>query len=346
MATALGGGLEMFAPAFDPFHRFAELARQEADQQLLGVNIGLAAEPAAHFGSDDTHLVFGDAQHGGGNGSEQVGNLGGGIKGQRSFGTLVISDGAARFHGVGDNTRLEHALFDDDFRLGEGLVDLAIFLFVNEGDVIGPLGMNGGRAGFEGLLRIGNSGEGRVVDFDTIGGVASQIGIGRDHDGHGMSGKIGAALGEDGVIGDAETREADAARNVADTIEIGAGEHGDDAGESKRGGGVNAVDPGGGIRAADDRREMHVGQFDVVEVCRGAGDHARIFLALDPLADVCGSFGGYRTHGVISSQWPRRRGRHLQCADSRCSGKDCLPGHVESLRRWGRDCARLTVAMP
>jgi len=248
--------------------------------------------------------VFGDTQHGGGNGSEQVGNLGGGIKRQCSFGTLVVSNGAARFHGVGDDTRLEHALFYDDVRFGECPVDLAIFLFVNEGDVIGPFGMNGGRAGFEGLFRIGNSREGCVVDFDTIGGVANQIGIGRDHDGHGMSGKIGAVLGEDGVIGDAEAREADAARNVADPIEIGAGKHGDDAGDSKRGACVNAVDPGGGIRAADDRREMHVGQFDVVEVDRCTGDHARIFLALDPLADVCGNFGGYGTQYVAPSGSP------------------------------------------
>ena len=158
MAAALGGGLKMFPSAFDPFDGYAELAGEEADEELFGVDVGLAAEAAADFGSNDAHFVLGDAENGGGDGAEEVGNLGGGVKGEGTIGAFVIADGAAGFHGIGDDAGLEHALFDDNLGIREGLVDFAVFVFMHEGDVIGPFGMDGRRTGGESFFRVGDGG--------------------------------------------------------------------------------------------------------------------------------------------------------------------------------------------
>lgn len=114
-----------------------------------------------------------------------------------------------------------------------------------------------------------------------------------------MAGEIDAPLGEDGVGRNAEAGEDNATRDVTDVVEIGPGEDGDDAGEGEGGGRVNAVDASGGVRTADDGREVHVGKFDVVEISGGAGHHARVFFAFDPLADVSGRFGSYWAHSSL-----------------------------------------------
>ena len=102
--------------------------------------------------------MFGDAKNGGGDGAEQVRNLRGRVKCKGAFGSFVVADGAAGFHGIGDDARLEHALLDDDLGISKGLIDFAIFVFVNEGDVVGPFGMDSGGTGREGFFGVGDSG--------------------------------------------------------------------------------------------------------------------------------------------------------------------------------------------
>ena len=116
-----------------------------------------------------------------------------------------------------------------------------------------------------------------------------------------MAGEIDAPLGEDGVGRDAEAGEDNATGDVTDVVEIGPGEDGDDAGEGEGGGGVDAVNAGGSVGTADDGREVHVGKFNVVEIGGGTSDHARVFFALDPFADVGGRFGSNWAHGFYPS---------------------------------------------
>ena len=69
---------------------------------------------------------------------------------------MPVGDDAAGFHGIGHQALAGDALLEDDVGFGEGFVDVAALLVEGEGDVVGPFGMHGGRAGGEGLFGIGD----------------------------------------------------------------------------------------------------------------------------------------------------------------------------------------------
>ena len=53
---------QVLAAPLDPAHRPAELARQESDQQVLGVDMALAAKAAADVERDAAHPRLGQTQ--------------------------------------------------------------------------------------------------------------------------------------------------------------------------------------------------------------------------------------------------------------------------------------------
>ncbi len=53
---------QMLAPLLDPAHRLAEPPGEKRDQQILRVDMALAAEPAADIGRDDAHPLLGEAE--------------------------------------------------------------------------------------------------------------------------------------------------------------------------------------------------------------------------------------------------------------------------------------------
>ena len=72
-----------------------------------------------------------------------------------------------------------------------------------------------------------------------------------------------------------------AADQIADLVvdDLLAGQHGDHARHLLAGGGVDALDLGVGVRAADELRIGHAVQADVVDVAALAGDETLVFLA-------------------------------------------------------------------
>ena len=77
----------------------------------------------------------------------------------------------------------------------------------------------------------------------------------------------------------------------AGLLEVGAGDHGQDARDLERLGRVDALDRGVGVGAADDVQPEHARQDDVVDVLARAADEARVLLALDRVAHAP-DFGG------------------------------------------------------
>ena len=53
LIAAMNGGRDVFAPAFDPFHRPSGFLREIAGQSVFGVEIDLGSKPAANFGRND-----------------------------------------------------------------------------------------------------------------------------------------------------------------------------------------------------------------------------------------------------------------------------------------------------
>ncbi len=90
-------GHEMLAPLLDPAHRPAEAAREERDQEILGVGVALAAEPAADIERDDAHALLGEAEGRGDLAAHPMHDLGRGPARHRPGARIVGADDAAAF---------------------------------------------------------------------------------------------------------------------------------------------------------------------------------------------------------------------------------------------------------
>ena len=99
------------------------------------------------------------------------------------------------------------------------------------------------------------------------------------------------ALEDDLVLGDRETlgdgvlvgdeRRRDRVRAATDRLEVGGGQHRDDAGHRLRRGGVDARDARVRVRAADDGHGQRARADQVLDVAPAAGDQARVLAAMD-----------------------------------------------------------------
>ena len=82
----------------------------------------------------------------------------------------------------------------DHVGVAECLVDVAALLVEGERDVVGPLGMHRRGAGRERLFGVGDGGQVFVIDFHQVGGVARDVAVRGDHDGHRMADVVDAVL--------------------------------------------------------------------------------------------------------------------------------------------------------
>src|SRR4029453_14676446 len=80
--AAVDGGLVVLAARLGPLDRLAELTGDDEGDDLLGVDVQLGAETAAHIGGDHPDLVFRHAGVQGDEDPDEVGNLRGGPDGR------------------------------------------------------------------------------------------------------------------------------------------------------------------------------------------------------------------------------------------------------------------------
>ena len=279
----------VLAARLDPFDRRAEAHGEVPDQRLLGVDVQLGAEAAADLRRDDPQLVLRHREHPGQQRPDQVRNLGRGPQRQRLFAGVIRRDHAARLDRHRRQPLVVEAVGNDPVGVLERGVDVAAAGDgVGVGDVrIERTGVGQRRAGFHRLFGVGHGGQRIVVDVDRVDRIARDVRIGRDHDRHGVADEVDAVARQDGVLGRLEIGNRGGARHqAARSVDVGAGQDGDDARDRARGGDVDASDARVRVRAAQDGRMEHPGQAQVVDVGRQPLDQARI---LDPLhrpADV------------------------------------------------------------
>ena len=106
-------------------------------------------------------------------------------------------------------------------------------------------------------------------------------------------------------------------------LQLLGGQHGAHARQRRRLAGVDALDPGMAIGAADEVAEQHAGQLDVVDIAAAALDEADILLALAGAADAA-----QRGFALFLGQWGR--GVHSAASLWRRAG-------------WRRVCTALTM---
>ena len=181
VAATLVVGEKDLAAASDPFDRTTDPFRRPRDQDVLGIDEILRAEPAADIGRDKTQPGRLDPESAGRRVAGRVQALGRDMRGVAAA-RRIIRDDAARLHRVGDDAVVVEREVYDMRRRGEG--------FIDGGGIAGqPLeaqiarrfvGDNRGVGG-AGCHRVGHGRQWRVVDDDRFGGVERDLaGLGDD----------------------------------------------------------------------------------------------------------------------------------------------------------------------
>jgi len=319
VVAAVGVGQVRLGAGGSPLDRPVELHRAEAHDRLVGVVVDLAAEAAADLGSDDPHLVLGHAER-----RERhqqpvhvrvlTRHVDRHLAGRR----VVGGEHRARFDRMRDQAVVAQVELHGVRGRGEGgvhrfaLADLPV-----EGHVAGRLFVDRGSAAFESGHDVGHGVERFVVDGDPVGGVACEVAVLGDDDGHRVADVADRVGGDHRVRRRLEIRQQPAdghhARDAGGR-DVARREHGENAGQGFGGGGVDAADAGMRVRTANDRGMRHALDLQVVGVLAAAGDEGRVFPALDRGAE-------YARH--FSSSSPRRTSPLRRCCGSRCNGRCC-----------------------
>ena len=194
---------------------------------------------------------------------------------------VEVGDHPARLQRRRVAARVDDVARDDRVGLGEGAVGrvLVAGLPGRAGEVVGLALLvvaDQRRVVVERLARVDDGVERLVVDVDQLQRVARDVLVGRDHARDLLALEADLVAREHGlrVVGDRRHP------GQAERLEVLGRDHGGDAGQRERGGGVDRVDPRVGEGRTQDRRVHHPGQADVVEVVALAADEARVLLAL------------------------------------------------------------------
>ncbi len=295
VVAALGVGHERLRALRRPLDRAAELPRRPGDDDLLGVVEDLRAEAAADVGRHHAQLVLRDVEHEGAHQQpDDVRVLAGGVERVLVGAGVVLADGRARLHGVGDEAlvdevELRHVVSVPERRLGL----LPVAPLPVEAGVVRRLVPDLRGAVLDRVRDGDHGGKLLVVDLDQLGGVARLVtGLG-DDDGDRVADMAHAPQGQRRVRrldhGRAVPRlDQPAAGQAADLVggHVGAGEDAGDPRGLPRRRGVDAADARVRVRRAQDVGVELVGPVDVVGVAAVAGDEAPVLLAPEARADA------------------------------------------------------------
>ena len=282
-------GEQVLAAVLDPFHRPAELARRERDQEILRIELAAHAEAAADVGLDHGDGVLGEAHLLRQDGAVVEGHLGGAMHGEMAAPRIPFGEQAARLH----RHRCE-ALHLEMFAANiGGVLERSIRIAAQcreRADAVAA-------AGLEQQARVGarrSAARDRGQRFDGEGdGIQRVLGERRavgHHHGDGLT-DVAHFLGGDHRL--LEVRvfrqqflphgdDGDRAQSPAD---VSRREHGVHAGTLQCGRRLDVADTAVRHRAAQDRgMQAHFGRH-VVDELAAAAQEAQILDALDRAAD-------------------------------------------------------------
>ena len=295
MIAAVGIGQERLGAVGGPFHRPSGFLRGPQRHHLFRIDEDLRAKAAADIRRDHPQLVLlRDVVERRQHQTRDMRILRGRVQREMLFRRIVVGDRSARLH------RVRHQAVVGDVERGhigrrlEGSIGRRL---VADGPVVDHvarrLGVQLRRARGDRRLDIGGDGKLFVDDGDGFRRIARLIaGLGDHHrdrlpdEAHGLRRhrRPRAHLHRRAVLG----MDHPAADQIADLVidDLLAGQHIDHARHSLGRVGIDSLDLGVGVRAADERGVGHAVQADVVDIAALAGDETLVFLAHDASADT------------------------------------------------------------
>ena len=140
---------QMLAAILDPAQRLSELQRQRGDRDLLRIEVVLDPETAADIGRDHPQLRFGQSDRLRQHGANDVRKLGGAVDDELVEPALVMREHAAAFERHAGVPLHAQAFVNGHRRAGADGLQVAGLDPRLRKDVVGPVVMDGSRAGGE-----------------------------------------------------------------------------------------------------------------------------------------------------------------------------------------------------
>ena len=283
---------QVLVTRLDPLHRRVEAHREQREQDLLGVDLLLHAEAAAHVGRDHADPVLAEPERLAKRVAQGVRPLGGRPHGEATRPEVVVGEHAARFQRHPGVAMDVVAPACHHFGAAERSIGVAGSHGEVGGDVARDLVVQESRARCDRRMRVRHGVERLVRDLDGRGSVLSGVAALR-HDGDDRLADVAnLATRQRELPAWPERRVVDDARDLAEAalgLEIGRGENVHDLRDGARRG---EIDLEGRVRvdAADERHVTGPRHAQVVDVARLTAQEPRIFEALQGSA---GKFVGH-----------------------------------------------------
>ena len=261
--------------------------------QILGEHTALFAEASSHVIGDDSYFVPREAQQLNQLIADSMSALGRGPHCEEVVVRGVVSHTAAGLHGKGSDALDGVLLGHDAVSTCEGIIKalaLAVVILAH-----GDIGAQGLVDRYRVLIRsLGWVEDGRerlVLHLDLLDGVTGDVALGGDDASNGLADEEGLAMGQGGKVGNVEGvhlpfLELPSLQASYLAFQVCSGYHHLNTGHLTGLGGVDGLDNGMGVRAAQESGVRHAGQLDVVNVLALSGDETGVFEPLNRLADV------------------------------------------------------------
>ena len=278
-------GDQVAGAVLDPLDRLSDQERGGRGHHVAGVDRHLVAEAAADVGRDDPDLVLGQPGHHREQRAVRVRCLRGHVDRGLAGGGVHVRHAAAALERRRMAARIVRLELDHPVGLRERRFGGRAVARLPVVDVVRVLALlvvpDHRRVRLERLLRRRHRVERLVVDHDQLEGVLGRVGVLRHHGGDLLALEAHLVRGEHGL------RVAGERGHPGEPV-LGhqlARDHGHDARQRRRRGGVDGGDPGVREGGAQQLEVEHAGQRHVVDVVAAAADEARVLLALDGVAD-------------------------------------------------------------
>ena len=308
LLVAVERGGQVLAAVLDPGDRPAQPHRGRGDHHFLPADHALEPEPAADVGRDHPDPALGDPERLGDAGPDLVRDLGRHVRDQLVVAVVPFGHAGPALQRQRGHPGAGERAADDDRRGGE---DARQRRALEHGQVhhavAGQLLVDLPGAVRRGRLDAGDGRPRRPVDVQQFGGVLGEVGIVGQHHRDRLAGEAHLVAGQHRHRRGHELVPLEH-RSQERTAQVRRGEHGGDAGQLQRGGGVDRAHRGRGERAARERRVQHPRPGEVAGEPAPAGQHPAVFLA--------------RQRGAHPAS--RRRERRLRRPGSR-SASSCAP---------------------
>ncbi len=192
-APAVDRRSRRLAPGLGPLHRVPELFGGPRHEDLVVVDVELAAEPAPNFGSDDPDVARPHPQRLRYRTGEGVRHLGRAVNGELAVSGVVLGEHRAGLDGNRDQTLVGHLHADHHCVVPlHRLVYLRCLVLETQSLPVAVIGPGVDDVGVElvvdldlvgrGLLQVDDGGQDVEVDDDGFGGILSLVPIlGHDH---------------------------------------------------------------------------------------------------------------------------------------------------------------------